>query len=66
MKYLEMAEEYDNSAKVIKEKIDFYRKERKKSKNKEEYYSKITYYKHLYYDLIYTRNMLLKKGNKND
>lgn len=58
-----MIVEYDNSAKHIKEKINFYEKQLKDCSNinRESLNSKITYYKNLYYDLTYVKNKFLKK-----
>lgn len=64
--YKQMIVEYDNSAKHIKEKIDFYKKQRMAPGilNNEAINSKITTYEAIYWDLIHTRNKFLQNSKE--
>lgn len=64
--YRQMIVEYDNSAKRIKEKIDFYKKQRTVPGilNNEAINSKIATYEAIYWDLIHTRNKILQNSKE--
>lgn len=61
-----MIVEYDNSAKYIKEKLDFYKKQKSDLciLNNEAINYKISTYESIYWDLIHTRNKFLENSKE--